>query len=452
MTRKLVATLTALALLAVIAVAGPLSVSTSVRYVETPAATKALVLVTVKGEVNATYGVEVRGPDGEVVAVKEVTTDGRGLAFLKLELIDAYPEGTYTVYVSGMGENVTDVFQISWDAAQQPSLARKGVEKAASNLIRVASKLQELVYCRNKALLEANVSTTEWSDEFGRVANLTAEGDNYLTLSRESLNSNNFSAALRFAHLAIRRYGTALEIQEKIKDAMGLSFAACRAVLAPEKEKPSPVANKTCKWTPDFHPLMAALNVTRERIRELEDVVAEARERGYNVTGLAEALERAKTLVEEARNLAVACNVSSAARKLAEAKKLVGFVNSAIAKLGDQRIIKEMVKQGIDVNETEIKELRKELKKGRIVEKIAELINKTLERIRNEVREKVEKKEENKGLERRIQNLEKLSEKLREKAGNSSLIEKIVEKTRDVKEELSKRKTEDNQKGRGRGK
>jgi DNA repair exonuclease SbcCD ATPase subunit len=238
---------------------------------------------------------------------------------------------------------------------------------------------------------------------------------------------------MRYAQLAIQSYGRALELQEDIKEQLGVSFAACKAVIAPpKKEVPAPARNVTCKWTPEFYPLMTAFNVTEHRIEELRALLAKLEERGYNVTGLAMMLDEAKKLVEEGRKLAQNCSISEAAHKLADAKKYIGAVDAAIAKLGGKRFVKEVRKVEIEIDETEVEEA---LKKGKLSEKLAEKVNETLRKI-----SETEKADEKalKNIEKRIENIEKLTEKLRNEKKVSKIADEVIKKVRELRENIEK--------------
>lgn len=64
--------------------------------------------VIVEGPAYAPAGIEVRGPGGELIALRQLTLDERGFATFVLLLDPESPEGTYTVYVATPGAfNVT---------------------------------------------------------------------------------------------------------------------------------------------------------------------------------------------------------------------------------------------------------------------------------------------------------------------------------------------------------
>jgi len=221
-------------------------------------------------------------------------------------------------------------------------------------------------------------------------------------------------------------------------------------VIAPSKrEVPAPARNATCKWTPEFYPLMTAFNVTERRIGELRALLAKLGERGYNVTGLAAMLDEAERLVSEGRRLAQNCSISEAAHKLAEAKKYIGAVDAAIAKLGGMRFVKEVGKAGIEVNETEVKEA---LKKGKLPEKLAEKVNETLRKI--SIPEKEDEKEL-RNIEKRIENIEKLIEKLRNEKQVSKIADEVIKKVRELRENIEKeiaKRAQGARENRGKGK
>jgi hypothetical protein len=94
--------------------ASPLHVTATVNYTYTPKGAVAVVKIMINGSPNTTYGVEVRGPANETIAVKEVNANASGIAELELELPEIYPGGNYTVYVSGGGETFNTTFTVMW--------------------------------------------------------------------------------------------------------------------------------------------------------------------------------------------------------------------------------------------------------------------------------------------------------------------------------------------------
>ncbi|MCD6358123.1 MAG: hypothetical protein J7L75_06065 [Thermoproteales archaeon] len=275
----------------------------------------------------------------------------------------------------------------------------KGVE----SLIKVAEKLQSLVHCRSDVLLEYNVTVyAELNASFNAVLNLTARGDNYLSAALEALEAGNYTDAKRYAVMAIRSYGSALELQEAIGDSLNASFRACRTVIAeqpPTTPAPEARANTTCKWSPEFYPLMTAFNVAERRLEELEKMLSRLEEKGFNVSQLVPLLKEAEKLVEEGRALAISCNVSAAAHKLAEARKLIGLITSEIHRLGYVALVHKLEKMGVRAN---MSELRRALKARRFLQKLEEKIERLLKKIK-ERQEKLDK------------HLEKMLEKLRER-------------------------------------
>jgi len=439
----------ALLVAAAFAVAAPLTVATAVSYERTPEAAVATITIVVTGAPNTTYGVEVRGPANEIVAVREVETNATGVALLKLELPEIYPAGTYTVYVAGGGESAVATFTVSWNVtapAAPAAPAAPGVRVAAENLIRVAVKLGTMVHCRNEVLLAANVTRTELNATFQAVLNLTKAGDGYLAQANASLAAGNYTAAMRYAQLAIRSYGRALELQEDIREQLGVSFAACRVTIAPPREIPAPARNATCRWTPEFYPLMTAFNVTERRVEELRRLLARLEERGYNVTGLAMMLDEAEKLVEEGRQLALACNVSEAAHKLAQANKYIGAVNAAIAKLGGMRFVKELERRfGIEIGKEEVE---KAMRRGKLPEKLAEKVNETLRKLA--VTEGLSEKEL-RDVGKRVGNLEKLIEKLKKEERVPRIAEEISRKVEEIRKSIEREIARRAQEARGRG-
>jgi hypothetical protein len=324
------------------------------------------------------------------------------------------------------------------------------VTTPAESLIASAERLQQLVYCRNQVL--QNFSQN--SQLFTQIINLTATGDNYLAKAKQSLNLGNVAQAMQYAVLALRTYGQALDLQEQLREVLGASFASCRAVLAPEQANltanlyRSRVRNETCRWSPDFYPLMTAINVSLQRIRELEGIASKAAENGYDVSNATLQLSQAEQLLAEAQSLAVKCLISESAKKLAEAKKLIGQASSELAKVGAMRVVAEMRRYGLEVNKTHVGEVTRALRAG-IFEEY--LLKKTLDTLLNVTSHaQALGKEKN-----RLQLMEQLLDRIQEKAAGLrkqlslrirelvreaiALAEKAPEIAKSSPEELSKR-------------
>jgi hypothetical protein len=320
----------------------------------------------------------------------------------------------------------------------------------AENLVQSAQRLQTLVYCRNQVLQNLSVSNLTLL----QITNLTTTGENYLASAQQALSTGNITQAMYYAILALRTYGKVLELQESLRELTGASFASCKAVLAPEMENMTArlymgrVRNETCRWSPDFYPLMTAINVSLQRIRELEGIASKAAENGYDVSNATLQLSQAEQLLAEAQSLAVKCLISESAKKLAEAKKLIGQASSELAKVGAMRVVAEMRRYGLEVNKTHVGEVMKALRAG-IFEEY--LLNKTLDTLLNVTSHaQALGKEKN-----RLQLMEQLLDRIQEKAVGLrkqlslrirelvreaiALAEKAPEIAKSSPEELSKR-------------
>ncbi|MEM2790342.1 MAG: hypothetical protein QW075_00690, partial [Thermofilaceae archaeon] len=114
-----------------------------------------------------------------------------------------------------------------------------------------------------------------------------------------------------------------------------------------------------------------------------------------------------------------------------------------LARLGTQRLVRDMARRGVEVNETDIESIGRALRSGKAVEKIAELVNRTLSRVRERVEKQIWlEKEEMEKLEKRLQKLEEIINKLTERQVPQRARE-TVEKSREiaqkVREEATKR-------------
>lgn len=343
-----------------------------------------IVIITIEGQANSTYDVQIFNPSNSAIFSGSVTTDGDGVATLTFELPAEAPSGNYTVVVSDENEQATAIFAVA-SPSQEPEVTVPSPQKikGADKLVEAAARLKEMVHCRNQVLANYNLTThADLSESFDLTLNLTFTGDEYLNRALAALESGNYGAAKSYAVLALQKYGSAIEIQEELKEQLNASFAACKAVLAEqppiEEDKKRVSRNLTCKWTPEFYPIKVAFNEAERRLTELESIVANLSEKGYNLTAITDALIKGRELIEKGRAQAASCNISVAAHYLAQARSILGRVTSQLAKLGRERLVKELRKSDLDINETEVNEA---LKRGKFTEKLVEKINKTLDRI-----------------------------------------------------------------------
>ncbi len=340
------------------------------------------VVITIEGQANATYDVRILDPSNSIVFSQNVTTNEGGVVTLTFNLPAAAPSGSYTVIVLNGGEQAAATFTVEAPPSQEPEIVAPAPRKlkGADKLVEAATRLKEMVHCRNQVLMSYNF-TADLSEVFELALNLTLTGDEYLSQALAALEGGNYSAAKSYAVLALQKYGNALELQEELGERLDASFAACRAVV---REQP-PVGwnetrmpgNLTCKWTPEFYPLKVAFDEAERRLAELGGIVADLSEKGYNLTAIADELVKAKELIEEGRAQAASCNISAAAHYLAQVRSILGRATAQLAKLGRERLAKTLRDLDLDINETEISEA---LRKGMFSWKIIEKINKTLER------------------------------------------------------------------------
>ncbi|MEM2794261.1 MAG: hypothetical protein QXY49_00240 [Thermofilaceae archaeon] len=344
-----------------------------------------IIIITIEGEANTTYDVRVFSPNDSIIFSENVTTNENGISTLTLELPAEAPSGTYIITVLDGGERATVTFTVEAPLSQEPEITAPRLQKikGADKLVEAAARLKEMVYCRNQVLANYNLTTyANLSEAFNLALNLTLTGDSYLSQALAALEGGNYSTAKSYAVLALQKYGKVIELQEELRDRLDASFAACRAVLAEhppvESNETYVPRNLTCKWTPEFYPVKMAFDEAERRLAELESIVANLTGKGYNLTAIADALIKGRGLVEEGRARAASCNISAAAHYLAQVRSILGHTTAQLAKLGRERLVKELRNSDLDINETEVGEA---LRRGKLTEKLVEKINRTLERI-----------------------------------------------------------------------
>ena len=112
-----------------------------------------LVTVKVEGAPGAPVGLEVRGPAGELVALKQLTLDAKGAAYFQLELDPACSEGVYTVYAATPGAFAQAAFSVLRRPAPAillapPGQAEMGKEIAILGFVYPGLPLEVTVYVK----------------------------------------------------------------------------------------------------------------------------------------------------------------------------------------------------------------------------------------------------------------------------------------------------------------
>ena len=175
------------------AYAAPLSVSTD-KGTYAPGET---VTITIQGKPNTVYGVQVTGPGGQLIAVKQITAGSDGKATLLITLASDSPTGTYTIYVSGGGETASTTFTVAV-AAPAPSPAPVSPADAASSALSLAKfRLERL----SKAVSSLNASLAPLGLE-GVLANATsalAALSAKLSEAEAKFNAGDYDAAHKLA-------------------------------------------------------------------------------------------------------------------------------------------------------------------------------------------------------------------------------------------------------------
>ena len=191
MKRWLAACLLALTVLPLVR-AAPLSVSTD-KSTYSPGE---IVTITIRGSPGVAYGVEVRGPEGQLMAAKQVTAGSDGTATFQIGLASDCPTGTYTITVAGGGEVASTTFTVAAAAAPAPAPVAPGAA-AASALSTAKFRLEQL----SKAISSLNASLTPLGLE-GVLANVTSALEALsakLSEAEARFNAGDYDAAYKLA-------------------------------------------------------------------------------------------------------------------------------------------------------------------------------------------------------------------------------------------------------------
>jgi len=278
------------------------------------------------------------------------------------------------------------------------SVTAGGADKSAEKLVENANRLYTLASCRYDLLEKAGAEGLE------DVATLISEAGEALANATAGMEDGNYTSAKYYAITAINLLCSALNSEEELAEENGVSLAGCGLELAAEVRE----RNAT------RYPLEVAFNVTEDRMNELLESINRAMARvsslsesglisedlaeeiTANLTKLKEILEvNVSGLIEEGRSLLREFNISEAAHRLAEAKRLLGIVNSALHKLGYKMLTVRGRTIGLNLTEAEAKMLLKqrrfenEIRKR--LENMREHLLRQLEQFRERVRRMVEK-------------------------------------------------------------
>jgi CII-binding regulator of phage lambda lysogenization HflD len=201
--------------------ASPLTVSTD-KGSYSPGET---VTITIQGSPNTFYGVEVRGPGGQLIALKQVTAGSDGRATLSIGLASDSPTGTYTIVVSGGGETFSKTFTVSAAAAPAPGPAPVSPGAAASSALNTAKfRLAQL----SKAISSLNASLAPLGLE-GVLANASsalAALSAKLSEAEAKYNAGDYDAAYKLAS------EVASECSKLLNQLFSASVQALRGVVA----------------------------------------------------------------------------------------------------------------------------------------------------------------------------------------------------------------------------
>jgi len=199
--------------------ATPLSVSTD-KSTYSPGET---VTVTIQGSPNTSYGVEVRGPGGQLIALEQVTAGSDGRASLSFGLASDSPTGTYSIYVSGGGETASRTFTVSAAAAPAPAPVAPGA--AASSALNTARfRLMQL----SKAISSLNASLAPLGLE-GVLANASsalAALSAKLSEAEAKFNAGDYDTAYKLAS------EVSSECSKLLSQLFGASVQALRGIVA----------------------------------------------------------------------------------------------------------------------------------------------------------------------------------------------------------------------------
>ena len=281
----------------------------------------------------------------------------------------------------------------AWAPADEAQRAQQIVEVAERALFRVESFISSIE--QNESLM-SRLEELNLADDLRGNASLLEQARALLSEAKEGLEAGNYTEAIMKAIEAMR---ICREVCRNAHEVLEL------AGLEPKAERPEVQAQG----------ILVAVNRSLERIKRLEALISELGQALSQVEDIKAKLSEAGSLLDVIERLLAEGNVSEAARRLAEANKLIGqaygllhFVAKAeVAKRVErfrERIMERFNEVAKNMSQEELRKVMEELGFANASE-----FKKLLEEMVRQARERVSVK-----IDEALQRLKGVSERLKE--------------------------------------
>ncbi len=208
------------------------------------------------------------------------------------------------------------------------------------------------------------------------INNAIAEGDALIEQAKEKISIGNYTQAIDLAKQAINSLGNVirkhLRFREKVRER--LEEQAAKGLLI-------------------------AIERHRTMVERLEGLLDKLEDKGFSIENATSILEEAKGLLDEAEALAEEGNITGAAHKMAESRKLIGKAMSTVKKCTHEEIMQKIRNETLRM----VKKIEKEIE--RVEKHISKLKGKLPPKVANKT--KIDEK-----LQGMVDRLEQLRQKL----------------------------------------
>ncbi|MEM2526038.1 MAG: hypothetical protein QXI49_07610, partial [Candidatus Methanomethylicaceae archaeon] len=181
-------------------------------------------------------------------------------------------------------------------------------KELAENLISIYNNTRE----RALEILENQSLPEEIIEE---INNAIAEGDALIEQAKEQIRLGNYTQAIELAKQAINSLGNVirkhLRFRERIRERL---------------------EERVAKG------LLIAIERHKAMIERLEELLVKFKEKGFSIENATIILEEAKALLDEAEALVEKGNITGAAHKMAESRKLIGKAMSSVKKCAHEKL------------------------------------------------------------------------------------------------------------------
>ncbi|MFH7860277.1 MAG: hypothetical protein QXR03_04700 [Candidatus Aenigmatarchaeota archaeon] len=283
-------------------------------------------------------------------------------------------------------------------------------KELAENLISIYEDTRE----RALEILENQSLPEEVIEE---INNAIAQGDALMEQVREQIRLGNYTQAIELAKQAINSLGNVIRKHLRFRERI--------------RERLEEQAAKG---------LLIAIERHRTMIERLEELLVKFEEKGFSIDNATIILEEAKALLDEAEVLVNEGNVTGAAHKMAESRKLIGKAMSSVKKCAHEKLMQKVRNETLRM----IKNIEKEIER---VEKHISKLGKLKEKIPPKATNKTKIDERLQGMINRLEQLKQKLSDILEKGSENAIegmknIKGLHGKFKNIQEEINETEEE----------